>query len=125
MTTPFHGRDKWDGRGTGDALPTGAISKSTYIKDWITTGRKPDDSLEVMPPLKSELDKQPDRRAALIATVEKLRAEYAAVWVEHASVEWQKLPETWELKEEIDLALSDIIEYVKALHEGNEGSQIV
>ena len=125
VTTTLDGRDQWDGRGSGDALPTGAISQSTYIKDWVITGRKPDDSLEVSSLLQSELDKQPDRRAALIAAVEKLRAEYAAVWVQDSSVEWQNLPETWELKEDIDLALSDIIEYVKALHEGNEGSQIV
>jgi hypothetical protein len=125
VTTTLDGRDQWDGRGSGDALPTGAISQSTYIKDWVTTGRTPDDSLEVMPLLTSELDEQPDRRVALIATVEKVRAQYAAIWVDYSSVEWQKLPETWELKEDIDLALSDIIEYVKALHEGNEGSQIV
>ena len=129
VTTTFNGRDHWDGWGlsktAGDALPTGAIAKSTFIKDWVITGRKPDDSLEVSRLLQSELDKDPDRREALIATVEKLRAEYAAIWVEYSSAEWQNLPETWELKEDIDLALSDIIEYVKALHEGNEGSQIV
>ena len=124
VTTTFNGRDHWDGWGAGDALPTGAISQSTFIKDWVITGRKPNDSLEVSRLLQSELGKDPDRRAALIATVEKVRAEYAAIWVEYSSVEWQNLPETWELKEDIDLALSDIIEYVKALHEGNEGSQI-
>ena len=117
VTTTLDGRDQWDGRGSGDALPTGAFSQSTYIKDWVITGRKPDDSLEVSSLLQSELDKRPDRRAALIAAVEKLRAEYAAVWVEHASVEWQKLPETWELKEEIDLALSDIIDYAKEMRD--------
>ena len=119
VTTPFLGRDKWDGRGTGDALPTGAISRSTYINDWITTGRKPDDSLEVMPALKSELEQQPDRRGALIATVEKVRAQYSAIWVDYSSVEWQKLPETWELKEDIDLALSDIIDYAKEIRNRN------
>ena len=125
VTTTFNGRDHWDGNGIGDVLPTGILSRSTFIKDWVITGRKPDDSLEVLRLLQSELDQQPDRQAALIASVEKVRAEYAAIWVEYASVEWQNLPETWELKEDIDLALSDIIEYVKALHEGNEGSQIV
>jgi len=124
VTTTFNGRDHWDGWGAGDALPTGAISQSTFIKDWVITGRKPDDSLELSPLLQSELDKDPDRRAALIATVEKLRAEYAAVWVEYSSVEWQNLPETWELKEDIDLAFGDIIRYIKELQEGNEGSQI-
>jgi hypothetical protein len=101
VTTTLDGRDQWDGRGSGDALPTGAISQSTFIKDWVITGRKPDDSLELLRLLQSELDKDPDRRAALIATVEKVRAEYAAIWVQDSSVEWQNLPETWELKEDI------------------------
>jgi hypothetical protein len=122
VTTTFNGRDHWDGWGAGDALPTGAISQSTFIKDWVITGRKPDDSLELLRLLQSELDKDPDRRAALIATVEKVRAEYAAIWVQDSSVEWQNLPETWELKEDIDLALSDIIGYAQALREGDSGS---
>lgn len=124
VTTTLDGRDQWDGRGSGDVLPTGAISQSTYIKDWVITGRKPDNSLEVLRLLQSELGKDPDRRAALISTVEKVRAEYVAMWQRIETFAWNELPETWELKEDIDLALSDIIEYVKALHEGNEGSQI-
>jgi hypothetical protein len=128
VTTTFNGRDHWDGWGlsktAGDALPTGAISQSTYIKDWVITGRKPDESLDLSPLLQSELDKAPDRQAALIATVEKLRAEYAAAWVDYSSVEWQKLPETWELKEDIDLAFGDIIRFIEELQEGNESSQI-
>ena len=124
VTTTLDGRDNWDGRGTADALLTGAIAQSTFIRDWVFTGRKPDESLDVSPLLQSELDKAPDRWAALIATVEKLRAEYAAVWVEYSSAEWQNLPETWELKEDIDLAFGDIIRYIKELQEGNESSQI-
>jgi hypothetical protein len=117
VTTTFNGRDHWDGSGAGDKLPTGAISQSTLIKEWIATGRKPVSSLDLLTPLQRELDVNPDRRTALIAMVEGLRAHYTEVWAELSSAAWHELPETWELKEDIDLALSDIIEYVKALQE--------
>jgi hypothetical protein len=122
VTTTFNGRDHWDGRGTGDTLPTGAISKLFLNREWIATGRKPDDSLDLSTSLQSELDVNPDRRTALIAMVETLRGQYTKIWAEFSSVEWQRLPDKWELKEDFDLALSDIIEYVKALREGDSGS---
>jgi hypothetical protein len=122
VTTTFNGRDHWDGRGTGDILPTGATSQSTLIKEWIATGRKPDDSLDLLTPLQRKLEVNPDRRTALIATVEGLREHYTEIWAEFSNAAWHELPETWELKEDIDLALSDIIEYVKALREGDSGS---
>jgi hypothetical protein len=117
VTTTFNGRDHWDGSGAGDKLPTGAISQSTLIKEWIATGRKPDDSLHLLMPLQRKLDANPDRRTALIATVEGLRAHYTEIWAGFSSAAWHDIPETWELKEDIDLALSDIIEYVKVLQE--------
>ena len=116
VTASFDGRDKWDGRGIGDMLPTGMLSQSTYVKDWVTTGTKPKDSLDLLKLVQSSLDANPDRSAALIAAVEKLRAEYAAIWQEVATVAWNELSETWELREDIDLALSDISNYVSELH---------
>lgn len=122
VTTTFSRRDHWDGGGSGDVLPTGATSQSTLIKEWIATGRKPDDSLDLLTPLQRKLDANPDRRIALLAMVETLRGQYTEIWAEFSSAAWHELPETWELKEDIDLALSDIIEYVKALREGDSGS---
>jgi hypothetical protein len=87
------------------------------IKEWIATGRKPEDSLDLLTPLQRKLDLNPDRRTALIATVEGLRAHYTEIWAEFSNAAWHELPETWELKEDIDLALSDIIEYTKELEE--------
>jgi hypothetical protein len=122
VTTTFDGRDHWDGGGSGDVLPTGATSQSTLIKEWIATGRKPDDSLDLLTPLQRKLEENPDRRTALIAMVETLRGQYTEIWAEFSSTAWHDLPETWELKEDIDLALSDIIEYAKALQEGDSSS---
>ena len=116
VTTTFDGRDKWDGRGIGDMLPTGMLSQSTFVKDWVTTGTKPNDSLDLLKLLQSSLDANPDRSAALIASVEKLRTEYATIWQDVATVAWNELSETWELREDIDLALSDISNYVSELH---------
>lgn len=116
VTTSFDGRDSWDGKGAGDMLPTGLPSQSTMIKDWVSAGTKPKDSFDLLKLLQTSLDANPDRSAALIATVEKLRAEYAAIWVEVAATAWNDLSETWELREDIDLALSDISNYVSELH---------
>jgi hypothetical protein len=116
VTTSFDGRDKWDGKGLGDMLPTGMLSQSTYINEWATKGTKPKDSFDLLKLLQSSLDANSDRSAALIATVEKLRAEYAAIWQEVAAVAWNDLSETWELREDIDLALNDISNYVSDLH---------
>jgi hypothetical protein len=114
VTTTFKDRDHWDGSGEGDILPTGATSRSTLVKEWIATGRKSDDSLDLSTSLQTELDVNPDRLTALIATAEKLRAHYIEIWAQFSSSPWYDLPETWELKEDIDLALNDIIEYTNA-----------
>jgi hypothetical protein len=112
VTTAFKGRDHWDGNGAGDRLPTGIPSRSTFINDWITAGTKPEDSLDLSQLLETNLGANPDRRAALIATVEVLRGQYTEIWAELSSTPWHMLPETWELKDDIDLALSDIIKYI-------------
>ena len=116
VTTSVEGRDSWDGKGAGDMLPTGMPSRSTLIEDWIASGVKPKESLELIKLLESSLIENPDRAAALIATVEKLRAEYAAIWQQTAASAWSDLSESWELREDIDLAYSDISSYVAELH---------
>jgi hypothetical protein len=52
----------------------------------------------------------------LIAAIEKLRSQYTEIWANLSDTPWHSLPETWELREDIDLALSDISEYVRELH---------
>ena len=116
VTTSFENRDHWDGKGSGDMLPTAILAQSQYIKDWVEIGTKPANSLEFLPLLQELLDASGDRSKALIAAVEKLRSEYASIWNENQATPWNDLSETWELKEDIDLALSDIGAYVGELH---------
>ncbi len=105
-------RDKWDANGVGDLLPTGMRKQSTYLKDWISSGAKPAPNLDLLKLLQANLTENSDRGHALAATVQQIRNEYNNVWSEFSSVVWHKLPETWELKEDIDLALGDILSYV-------------
>lgn len=116
VTTSVANRDEWDGNGVGDMLPTGIAAQSTFIKNWVATGALPGSNLELLKLLQASVSANPDRGAALIATLEQLRSEYNGIWNEFATAAWHKLPETWELKEDIDLAIGDILNYVNDLH---------
>jgi hypothetical protein len=115
VTTSFINRDHWDGYGGGDLLPTGERSQSNYLKNWVISGEMPDTNLELLQLLQESLASSDSRSAALIQTVEVIRAQYSDIWSEMSSRAWHDLPETWELKEDIDQALSDIAEYVSQL----------
>jgi hypothetical protein len=72
--------------------------------------------MELLPLLEKNLLTSSDRSAALIASVETLRAEYASIWESGQATAWNDVSETWELREDIDLALNDIGTYVAELH---------
>ena len=115
VTTSFINRDHWDGHGAGDLLPTGERSQSNYLKNWVESGELPNENGELLKVLQASLALTPDRAEALIKTVQLLNTEYKNIWSEMSSRAWHDLPETWELKEDIDQALSDIAEYVSHL----------
>jgi hypothetical protein len=115
VTTAFENRDHWDGNGRGDTLPTGVVDQSRYLLSWVRYGQLPDGSNGLSRALESSISSNPDRRAALIQTVEVIRAQYSDIWNEFSSTAWHYLPETWELREDIDLALNDILKYVKEI----------
>ncbi len=116
VTTDFEGRDHWDGKGSGDMLPTGVLAQSQFIKDWVENGTKPAANMELLPLLEKNLVTSSDRGSALIASVETLRSEYASIWESNQATAWNDISETWELREDIDLALNDIGTYVAELH---------
>jgi hypothetical protein len=115
VTTSFNNRDHWDGHGAGDLLPTGEPSQSNYLMRWVESGELPNENGELLKVLQASLALTPDRAEALIKTVQLLSTEYKNIWSEISSRAWHDLPETWELKEDIDQALSDIAEYVSHL----------
>ena len=122
VTTSFESRDHWDGKGSGDMLPTGVTGQSEFIKNWVQDGIKPAANLDLLRLLGDNLLSGADRGAALIATVETLRAEYAGIWSDTQATAWNDISETWELREDIDLALSDIGTYVAELHIDNSST---
>jgi hypothetical protein len=115
VTTSFRNRDNWDGSGSGDLLPTGERSKSNYLKSWVESGESPYQNGALVTPLQVSLALTPDRAEALIKTVQLIRSEYSAIWMKFSESPWRSLPETWELKEDIDCALEDISNYVSRL----------
>jgi hypothetical protein len=115
VTTSFNYRDHWDGRGMGDMLPSGKPAQSNYLKNWVESGESPYQNGALVTPLQVSLALTPDRAEALIKTIQLIRSEYNAIWVKFSDTPWHSLPETWEIKEDIDLALSDIAQYVSEL----------
>jgi hypothetical protein len=115
VTTSLDKRDKWDANGAGDMLPNGLRSKSTYLRDWVASGVLPSSELKLSKTLEKIVSLNPDRGEALKEYVEKIASEYKGIWDKFAKSEWHMLPETWELKEDIDFALRDISNYVQNL----------
>jgi hypothetical protein len=122
VTTSFINRDHWDGYGAGDLLPTGERSKSNFLMSWVESGELPHENGELLKALQASLALTPDRAEALIKTVQLLSTEYKNIWSEMSSRAWRDLPETWELKEDIDQALSDIAKYVSQLQSSSSST---
>jgi hypothetical protein len=91
--------------------------RSTYISDWIQTEVRPANELELSKSLAEVHGGTPMERAqAIYSTVERIREHYSQMWKEFEDKPWHQMPETWELREEIDLALQDIGDYVKGFY---------
>ena len=116
VTASLDNRDQWDGNGVGDMLPTGVRTKSTFVRDWVNSGTTPGGNLELSKKLQDMVQSNPERGAALVKYLENFDAEYKGIWANFANVAWHMLPETWELKEDIEFALRDIANYVQNLH---------
>ena len=115
VTTQIPNRDKWDANGVGDLLPTQQRSQAAYLKDWLHSGVKPSDSLPLLNLVEDALKTNSDRRGALMQAISTLKTQYENAWKQFEQAPWHQLPETWELKEEIELALSDIFNYVSSV----------
>ena len=87
----------------------------TMLYRMVENGTTPSDGLELSKKLQEKILESTNRGSALAATVETWRGEYQAMWESIDATEWNLLSETWELQEDIDLALSDIATYAAKL----------
>jgi hypothetical protein len=115
VTTSIQNRDEWSLPGGGDELPTGAREMSKFLRNWVMEGKKPADR-ELIDILAVHLSSDDNRSEAFKLAVTQLREQYKNAWEEFKISNWSKMPETWELKEDIDTALEDIFNYVDGLH---------
>lgn len=115
VTTSLDNRDQWDANGVGDLLPTGVRAKSTFVREWVNTGVAPAGNLELSKKLQDMVKMHGERGLALTEYLENFDAEYKDIWANFSNVAWHMLPETWELKEDIEFALRDISNYVQNL----------
>jgi hypothetical protein len=89
---------------------------STYLSDWIQTEVKPVDEFELSKSLTEAHGSQTGRAEALYKAVERIRENYSQLWKELENKPWHEMPETWELRDDIDLALKDIGDYAKKFY---------
>lgn len=108
-------RARWDSD-RGARVSWKQFGESTYISDWIQTEVKPANELELSKSLSEVLGTPFDRAQALYATVERIRENYSQLWKELEDKPWHEMPETWELRDDIDLALKDIGDYAKKFY---------
>jgi hypothetical protein len=88
-----------------------------YLSDWIQSEVRPANELELSKSLAEVHGGTPMERAqAIYSTVERIRENNAQLWKEFEDKPWHQMPETWELREEIDLALQDIGDYAKKFY---------
>jgi hypothetical protein len=124
VTTAKNNRDNWDDNGTGDLLPTGVRSQSTVIRDWIESNKKPADSRELLAALKERAETGANRSTAIVETIEQIRAQYASNWNALKDSPWYSLPETWELRADLDLVLDDIRDYALESRTSTTGTSV-
>lgn len=105
-------RVRWDSD-RGARVSWKQFGESTNLSDWIQSGAKPVNDLELSKSLSEVLGTPFDRAQALYATVERIRENYSQLWKELEDKPWHEMPETWELRDDIDLALKDIGDYAK------------
>ena len=105
-------RVRWDSD-RGARVSWKQFGESKYLSDWIQSEIKPVNELELSKSLAEVHGTPVDRAQALYVTVERIRENYAQLWKEFEGKPWHEMPETWELREDIDLALKDIGDYAK------------
>jgi hypothetical protein len=116
VTADLGFRDSWDNEGEGDILPTGFVQKSKMIREWVATGKNPVADRAILSRLQEQLNQTSDRAAALMQVIADLRAQYMTVWDDMKAFDWHQLPDTWEIRDDIDLALEDISNFVSQLN---------
>lgn len=115
-------RDTWDDRGLGDMMPNQRSGRSEFVAKWVSDGEKPFPNVEVSSLLLSDIPSPEARKAAFLSAIEKIQAEYSDAWLEIEKLPWEQVPQTWELKEDINLAFHDIRTYVIGLQTSNAGA---
>lgn len=115
VTSSLSNHDSLDGVLDSDLAFKNMHGISSVIKDWLISDVLPLHGAELKGALEGNLESEEIRREALLKRVAETRNLYAKLWKELEDSRWQDLPETWELKDDINLALTSIYEYVESV----------
>jgi hypothetical protein len=115
ITANLGNRDSWDMPGFGDQLPNTSPQMSKFISRWVREGELPMTACKLLPLLQQKIDSGLSNQSALIEVVSNLQSEYSSNWLEYKEAAWFKMPQTWEMREDLELAFNDICNYVRNL----------
>jgi hypothetical protein len=87
---------------------------STLLRDWVLNGVNLSE-LPLNETLSYHLSQSETRGEAMKVTVAELRVQYSETWEQLKYTAWNDVPESWELKQDIDEAFDDIHKYVTGL----------
>jgi len=114
------GREVTTSRDVGLDLPDRDPSQHSHlISDWVLQGELPAGSPD-MPVFGEELSgidltTPVGRREALAGELKLLRADYSDAWASYESKDWREVPRIFEIKDDINRAINELLEFVDGL----------
>ena len=102
-------------------LPDPGIPTSDLIRNWVMTGSVPAGAPEDFELATGDNGKYPvpttvdERRAAVTRRVVELRDQYEEVWASYEGKTWSDLPRIFELKDDVNSALTYLVQYCESL----------
>ena len=114
--------DDWDNGGLGDLSPGGIPITSSVVRDWVFTGQiKGLTGSQLSTEASLLAESTSESRAEFIKNyVDSQNAKFNKYWDNNQFTSWSKLPNLWEIKDEISEALQNISHYVTTISDESQ-----
>jgi hypothetical protein len=86
-----------------------------HLRNWLSDRTTPTGIYPRSPLIERDYSGIEERKEALLGAIARRQKKYEESWASFDEVNWSKMPDTWELREEIDSALRAISTYVEGI----------